>query len=206
MYNTFLLTAALIAALVFAQPAPAQHGHGGHGHGHGGHSYGHSYGHGYSHAGHYGHSALGQVLSGHNHGYHPSITYGYYSQPYYSYSPPAYYTYPSANYQYYPPTSRTPIVDQASSNQAQIQVVLPNPDAEVTFDGAKTTSVGRVRLYHTPVLDLSSSNSYRIGASWMQDGRPITDARVVTVTAGRTVVVDFTQPTSESVPMPTKSK
>ena len=80
--------------------------------------------------------------------------------------------------------------------------MLPNPDAEVTFDGAKTSSVGRVRLYHTPTLDPGRANTYRIGAVWMQDGRPVTDARLVTVTPGRMTVVDFTQPVTESVPLP----
>lgn len=198
MYKTFLLTGVVMAGLVFVQPAAAQHGHGGHAHG--GHSYGHSSGHGYSHGG------LGHIL-GHDHHYYPSYRYGsYYSSPYYSYSPPAYYTYPSTSYQYYPPTSSAPIVDPASANQAQIQVVLPYPEAEVTFDGAKTTSVGRARLFNTPSLDPSGKYSYRIGASWMEDGRPVTDIRVVSVAPGRTVVVDFTKPTSESVPLPTKSK
>ena len=207
MYKTFLLASALAGALIFAQPAAAQHGHGGPGHGHGGHGghYGGHGGHYGGHFGHYGHGLVDHFLGHHQHGYYyPSYGYGsYYASPNYSYSSPGYYNYPSTNYQYYPPTSGAPIVQpQVSSDQAQIQVVLPNPDAEVTFDGAKTTSVGRVRLFHTSSLDPNGSYSYRIGASWMQDGRPITDARVVSVAPGRTVVVDFTQPVTESVPLP----
>jgi len=188
MHKTILLASALAAALIFVQPAAAQHRHGGHSHG--GHSHGHSHGH--------FHGGFGHL--GHHHHYHPSFGYGsYYTSPYYSYSAPTYYAYPSANYQYAP--SAAPIVDPASGNQAQIQVILPNPEAEVTFDGAKTNSLGRVRSYYTPALDPSRTNSYRIGVTWMQDGRPVVDARLVTVTPGRTFVVDFTQPASESVPL-----
>jgi uncharacterized protein (TIGR03000 family) len=138
-------------------------------------------------------------------GYYPSYyNGGYYSSPYYSYASPSYYAYPDTTYRYsYSPAAPlvndAPRVDPAA---ATIQVILPNPDAEVTFDGSRTSSVGRVRLYHTPALDASRTNSYRIGAAWTQDGRPISDARVVSVTPGQTTVVDFTQPAREPIPQP----
>jgi uncharacterized protein (TIGR03000 family) len=200
MHKILLLAGALGAALIFVQPAAAQHRHGGHSHGHS---------HGHHHHGHYhgGFGGFGGSFGhyGHHHHY-PSYLYGgFYGSPYYSYSSPSYYTYPPASYQYASPAPSAPLVDPApvaDPTTAQIQVVLPNPDAELTFDGARTSSVGRVRLYHTPALDPSRSNSYRIGISWVQDGRAMTDARVVSVAPGRMSVVDFTQPATESVPLP----
>jgi len=57
-------------------------------------------------------------------------------------------------------------------------------------------------MFHTPALDPNRGGSYRIVAAWIQDGQPMTDVRMVTVTPGRMAVVDFTQPVVESVPLP----
>lgn len=204
MHKTLLLAGALGAALFFVQPAAAQHRHGGHSHGH---SHGHHH-HGHSHGGFGG--SFGHYYGHHHH--YPSYLYGgglygggFYGSPYYSYSSPMYYSYPQTTYQYSSPGPNPPLADPAPAvdpTTAQIQVVLPNPDADLTFDGARTSSVGRVRLYHTPALDPNRSNSYRIGITWVQDGRAMSDARVVSVTPGRMTVVDFTQPATESVPLP----
>jgi uncharacterized protein (TIGR03000 family) len=84
---------------------------------------------------------------------------------------------------------------------ASVRVILPDPKATVLMDGNKTTSTGPERLYHTPEL-APGTYSYEISATWMQDGKEVTQVRTVPVTPGRTSVVNFTQPQSEALPPP----
>jgi uncharacterized protein (TIGR03000 family) len=91
---------------------------------------------------------------------------------------------------------------QDAPMNAQINVLLPDPNAKVWFDGSPTTSTGTERLYHTPDLSTSVTNTYRIRATWLVNGKEITQERVVGVAAGRGTVVDFTRPASEGVPPP----
>lgn len=205
----FILAAALLFSGAFVATAQAQHGHGGHGHGghgHGGHSSGghgyggHSFGHGI------GHSIYHSLGYGHGGYYYPSYYYPsdyYYAPSYYSY-PPTTYTYPRTTMAY-PPTS-PPAPEALAANQAKIQVVLPDPEAQVFFDGSKTSSLGRVRLYDPPTVSPGQTLTYKISVTWNQGGTPVSDVRVVNVVGGRVTVVDFTQPATETVPPPSKKE
>ena len=84
----------------------------------------------------------------------------------------------------YPPTLET-------GNGAQIVVMLPDPQARVMFDGAATKQVGTNRVFTTPPLTAGVTNSYRIQATFMQNGREVTQERVVTVSPGGRFVVVF---------------
>jgi len=186
-------TAAIALALAVSGTANAQH-------------HGHFHGHGHGH---------GHFFGGHHHFYpHLSVGWGWcypsYGHvgfdPYYYYHPRYVYAAPrdSSSTYYYddrfvpaeprsgsavpPPPRVAPAV-----KSARIEVRLPDSDAEVLFDGQKTSAVGRVRLLETGDLDQGESYSARVIARWKQDGREMTDARKVDLTAGSSVVVDFTQ-------------
>jgi uncharacterized protein (TIGR03000 family) len=73
---------------------------------------------------------------------------------------------------------------------AQIQMRLPNSEAEVRFDGAETKQKGLMRLYTTPALD--GTYSYKVTATWEQNGQRIARERTVSVRPGAMVMVDFT--------------
>lgn len=208
--KNFMLATVLLFNGVFVATAQAQHGHGGHGggHGHGGHSYGgHGYGFGPGYGGHgIGHS----IYHGHGGYYYPG--YYYPSDYYYAYYAPNYYSYPPTTYIYprptsaYPPTSMPSAPKALAANQAKIQVVLPDPEAQVLFDGVKTSSLGRIRFFDPPALESGYTYTYKISASWTQGGAPMSDVRVVTVATGRVTLVDFSQPVTEAVPPPSKQK
>ena len=87
---------------------------------------------------------------------------------------------------YYPAVEGIP-------NAAQIRVILPDAQARVMFDGAPTTQMGTVRLYHTPSLTVGAANQYRVQAVLMQNGREVTLERTVSVAPGMTYVLDFTR-------------
>lgn len=91
---------------------------------------------------------------------------------------------------------------QDPPKNAQLMVLLSDPNAKVWFDGAPTVSTGTERLYYTPDLSPSANNSYRIRATWTANGKEVTQERVAPVAPGRGTVVDFTRPAAEGVAPP----
>jgi uncharacterized protein (TIGR03000 family) len=217
-----LLTMAVIAP-VLAVPAPAlaqRHGGGG---GHGGGAPG---------GAHVGGAHMGgpQVGGAHvvgGYGYHYGYPYyrhyGYYGYPgfygigAYYYNPGYYAVSPTTIYysNYFIPTSPNGPSDYGMpgqgpplpKNQAQNQEVVPDAEATVLFDGVKTTSVGKVRLFDPPELEPGVWYSYKVTASWGQGDKAVTDARKVWVMGGQGTLVDFTRPAPpEAIPLPTPEK
>lgn len=88
---------------------------------------------------------------------------------------------------------------------AIVEVVVPDPDAEVLIDGRETSLRGRVRQFHAPGLERGYRYSYKVAVSWNQEGRRMSDARTVTVTPGEITQVDFSRPPSETIVPPMKS-
>jgi uncharacterized protein (TIGR03000 family) len=203
----FLLPALLGCAGLLMAPdiSLAQHGHGGgHGGGHvsGGHvSAGHGggyHGGGYHGGGYYGRGFYGggyyggfYPLYGGWGGYWP----GYYTYPYYAdtyspdYSVPAY---------PYPTTYPTDNAVQPASNIANVRVIVPDPQARVWFDGTLMTQTGSDRLYNTPALSPGSTYSYKVRATWMENGHEMSQEQSVSVAPGQTKVVDFAHVSTES--------
>src|SRR4051794_5290617 len=64
--------------------------------------------------------------------------------------------------------------------------------------------IRKVRLYDSGVLEPGYAYSYKVAATWNQDGEPITDVRTVQVVPGRAAVIDFRRPQSEVLPPPSK--
>ncbi|HYV39425.1 MAG TPA: TIGR03000 domain-containing protein [Gemmataceae bacterium] len=136
----------------------------------------------------------------------PSYGYGGYAYPYYAqsywynysywYSSPGYFADPIAGYQRMfvlnmlnnPPPSGEPRAD----NAAKIEVTLPK-DAELWFDGKKTTQTGGVRHFATPPLNPGQVFYYEISASWLEYGSPVTRTTKVEVYAGQKVKVNLAQ-------------
>ncbi len=80
----------------------------------------------------------------------------------------------------------------AQDGAANIEVILPDPQARVWFDGTLTRETGTDRQFTTP--SLTTSGTYRIRASWTEAGREVIQEKVVNVTPNQTTVVDFTRP------------
>jgi uncharacterized protein (TIGR03000 family) len=101
--------------------------------------------------------------------------------------------YPSSNQQ-------GELIGQNQQGGAMVRIILPDPQARVFFDGTQTQQTGPDRLFQTPPLDASATNSYRIKATWSQGGKEVTQERTVNVSNGRTTLVDFVRPASEQIP------
>ena len=70
-------------------------------------------------------------------------------------------------------------------------VVKVPAEAEILFDGTKTTPTGPVRLFNTPPLQPGLQYVYGIRARWREDGREVSQTTDVAVSAGETVNVKF---------------
>jgi uncharacterized protein (TIGR03000 family) len=202
-----------LPAMSYAGPGG---GHGGGGHGGGGHGGGHGggfsgghggYGHGgYGHGGYgYGHGGYGRYGYG-GYGYGGlglySGLYGYgYGSPYYgsSYYEPAYdYSSPSAvaPAAYYSPDTSSigSPADNPNPNAAMLQLRVPE-NAEVWFEGDKTSQTGSVRHFVSPSLEPGKTFTYDVRARWTDaSGQPVDRTKQVKVQAGARVGVDFNRP------------
>jgi uncharacterized protein (TIGR03000 family) len=151
---------------------------GGHGGGHGAAHHGGGHGGGHRVGGFGGYGAFG-FYSPYFYGAYP----GYYNNYSYSAYPPSYdYVTPLV-----PPAPRVQPIDPTV---AQIDVVLPRPDAKVWVDGNLS---GAFRSFASPSLEPGYSYSYRVTASWTDNGREVRVERSVPVSPGRLATVDFTK-------------
>ena len=109
-----------------------------------------------------------------------SVTEAAYSAPVYPLQSPSY---PSI-YPVSPPLSAI------TERTAKVEVRVP-ADAEVWFEGQKTSQDGTDRIYSSPALESAQDYVYEIRARWNADGREVDQTRKVTVHAGDRVLVDF---------------
>lgn len=82
----------------------------------------------------------------------------------------------------------------AGQQPARIEVRVPDPAAEVCFEGKQTFCIGTDRAFESPPLEPRKLYTYVVTSSWTQDGKEVTRRQRVEVAAGRTAVVDFTKP------------
>ncbi len=199
MKRSHLITAvlALASLLTVVNLAEAQRGGGGRG---GGGGYGGRGGYGYGGRG-YGYGGfglgIGIGLYPYGYGYYPPLV----AMPAYGYYPPP------VVVQGQPPVDAPPQAAPADApKNAQIKVLVSDPNAKVWFDGSPTTSTGTERLFHTPDLTPGKTSTYRITAAWIVNGKEVRQEQVVPVQSGRGSVADFTRPPSEGIAPPPAGK
>ncbi|OAI51133.1 hypothetical protein AYO44_17280 [Planctomycetaceae bacterium SCGC AG-212-F19] len=80
-----------------------------------------------------------------------------------------------------------------ATNAANLEVFLPDPNAQLQLNGQRVSGTGAVRYIASPPL-APGDYSYDVTASWIKDGKPVTAKLKVSVQPGKVTVVDFTQP------------
>jgi uncharacterized protein (TIGR03000 family) len=193
MKRTFLIPMVLALAGLFTVANLAEAQRGGRGYGYGGRGYG--YGGFYPGIG----IGIGVGLYPYGYGYYPPLV----AMPAYGYYPPTVVVQgqPAIDA---PPLPQQPSPGEAAPKNAQIKVLVSDPNAKVWFDGTPTTSTGTERLFHTPDLTPGTTSTYRIRAAWMVNGKEVVQEQVVPVQSGRGSVADFTRPPSEGIAPPPK--
>jgi uncharacterized protein (TIGR03000 family) len=103
-----------------------------------------------------------------------------------------YYPTPTATGKYYYLTPKAGIPMEDTT--ALIEVKLPESDADIWFQGERTSRVGIVRTFRTPPLVVGRSYTYDVLALWGQGAASTKEMRKVSVKSGDRLVVDFTAP------------
>jgi len=179
-------------------------GYGGFGYGLGGLGFG-GLGLGYGRYGYGGYGGYGGSYGGYGGSYgYPSYGYSsYYAAPGYSYGStysPAVSPYSGttqASQSFYPSSTSGNIVPAGGvpslrSNQVRVLVVVPNPNAQVLFDGNPTRQRGTEREFVTEMAP-GTKGTYQVTARWTENGQMHEETRNVRVRAGQGRVVDFNQ-------------
>jgi uncharacterized protein (TIGR03000 family) len=78
-----------------------------------------------------------------------------------------------------------------SGNQATIEVLLPDPAAQLCFDDKMTEQKGANRVYISPALDPAKIYTYTVKVTCMENGKEVERTADVRVQGGRATVVDF---------------
>jgi uncharacterized protein (TIGR03000 family) len=88
---------------------------------------------------------------------------------------------------------------QINENAALIAVRVP-ADAELWFDGTKTSQASEVRQFQTPALEPGQEYNYTVRARWKDQGREVDQTRKVTVRAGDRLGINFMVPNRNPSP------
>jgi len=203
IYTTVIALAALLMSPEFTL-AQRHVGGGGSWRGGGGNWHGGGGWNGGGRRGWYGGGGWGYPGYGYSGRDYPSY-YGYdsydYAPDYYSYQPDYYSNYTSPDGSYFGMSSGDRSYGSIMSgtrsaedmNSAFIDLRVP-PNAQVLFEGQKTTQTGNFRRYISPALTPDKNYTYDVQAQWMENGREVKRGRKVHVRAGQAVMVDFLRP------------
>jgi uncharacterized protein (TIGR03000 family) len=97
-------------------------------------------------------------------------------------------SYPAANVE----QSRAYYPGSADADKVLINVTVP-ADAKVLFQGTKTTQTGVSRRFLSPSIAAGYRYSYNIQATWMENGKEVSQSRSFTVQPGDFVHVAITR-------------
>jgi len=103
-----------------------------------------------------------------------------------------YYPTPDATGKYYYLTPKAGVAVEDTT--AVIEVKLPESDADVWFQGERTSRLGLVRQFRSPPLVLGRSYTYDVLALWGEGPAATKELRKVSVRAGDRISIDFTAP------------
>ena len=68
---------------------------------------------------------------------------------------------------------------------------MPTPDARVWINNQPSTQPGRTRWFEVNGIYPDQPYRYEVRATWMVDGQPMTQTRLVTARSGETAQVVF---------------
>jgi uncharacterized protein (TIGR03000 family) len=87
----------------------------------------------------------------------------------------------------------SPPLAVAEAYTAKVEVRAP-AEAEIWFEGQKTSQCGTDRMFSSPTLESGQEYFYDVRACWSADGKAVDQTRKVRVRAGERVRVDFLRP------------
>lgn len=88
-----------------------------------------------------------------------------------------------------------------AANVARVRVTLP-ANAELWFDGHRTSQTGSVREFSTPPITPGTEYSYQLRARWTRDGHEVERTRNIEFQAGDRVAVNLMSPSGKAPATP----
>jgi uncharacterized protein (TIGR03000 family) len=67
-------------------------------------------------------------------------------------------------------------------------------NAEIWFEGVKTSQTGDFRVFESPELKPGVDYNYEVRARWVENGQTVEKTRNLTVRAGDQIAVNFMPP------------
>jgi uncharacterized protein (TIGR03000 family) len=122
-------------------------------------------------------------------GYYPQAGYGgVYGYGQYVMPGANYITTPDGRISLYPPDLG---IEADPATTARVTVNVPDPNAQLWFNGVPMPQRGTSRTFTTPSLTPDTPYHYIVRASWQENGRTVERTRTVDVTAGQPARVSF---------------
>jgi uncharacterized protein (TIGR03000 family) len=75
--------------------------------------------------------------------------------------------------------------------ESKIHVYLPSTDAKLFFDDTLTHATGKDRTFRSPALEAGKNYTYKVVATWSENGREVMHETKIVFHAGEDVSVDF---------------
>jgi len=98
---------------------------------------------------------------------------------------------PVYDYGYFPSHDNGGSVASIGNDTAHVIVQVPDPEAELWFQGLLTSERGTVREFDSPSLTPNHDYVYEIRARWSEGGKTVDRTQQVHVQAGHEVTVNF---------------
>jgi uncharacterized protein (TIGR03000 family) len=87
------------------------------------------------------------------------------------------------------PTVKTTPTEKGK--ESKIRVLLPTAEAKLYFDDTLTKVTGTERSFRSPALEAGKRYTYKVVATWTENGREVAHETKVAFRAGEDVTVDF---------------
>jgi uncharacterized protein (TIGR03000 family) len=87
------------------------------------------------------------------------------------------------------PTVKTTKTEKGK--ESKIHVYLPSAEAKLFFDDTLTKATGKDRSFRSPALEDGKSYSYKVVATWKENGQEVMHETKIVFHAGEDVAVDF---------------
>ena len=75
--------------------------------------------------------------------------------------------------------------------ESKIQVKLPTEDTKLYFDDYLCKQTTNDRSFRSPALEAGKRYTYKVVATWLENGREVTHETKISFHAGEDVAVDF---------------
>jgi uncharacterized protein (TIGR03000 family) len=87
------------------------------------------------------------------------------------------------------PTVKTTPTEKG--RESKIHVYLPAAEAKLYFDDTLTKATGKDRSFRSPALTGGQRYTYKVMATWVENGHEVTHETKIVFEAGQDVAVDF---------------